>query len=414
MTTIKDSQVSVLEELLADYISKGYKYAVWKDRLKALEALSGKGDIDIIVSDNEAFVQLASLRGFVAVNNVKLVDPSICHLLLIDSNRIFYHVHLYIELVTGSSWVKQYQCVDMSLLLNSASFWNGIYVISNEYYKQIHDFRIGIKRTSILGNYLIYFKQKEKYKRLNNENIKLFETNSLKWSRRLSRLQVLIDTVKSFLVRLIKYNSKGKDYRLVRRGGLLLVIVGRDGSGKSSLTKELINELKFLSVKKASFGRIKPIRESESISLKSKYSTLRKIAVALIRVCISVKVAVLVNFGYFVISDRWYNHNAGMDGSKLSAQSFLGKIERWIYSWVREPDIVVELRPDINTVLHRNASRNKVGKETSDEIKLRYLEFSKSDYRGRVKISLDTSTLTLARTTECVKIELAKHLNLND
>jgi hypothetical protein len=101
-----------------------------------------------------------------------------------------------------------------------------------------------------------------------------------------------------------------------------------------------------------------------------------------------------------------------MDGRKIPSQYFLAKIEKALYSLVLNPDIAIELTPDLDTVLKRNKNRVKLGKETDVEIVERYGDFLNSNYSSKSRLKLNTSNMSIESCVHSiinyVCVEIAK------
>ena len=186
--------------------------------------------------------------------------------------------------------------------------------------------------------------------------------------------------------------------------GSVIAICGLDGSGKSTLVKEL--ELTFskdFSVKVLHLGRpssnlltfmpnlliksfnvVRRLRVNEIKANKTDKSSL-SILLALRAFCLaydrkieSLKAHNLSRKGYLVICDRYPGLTVGkmdspripFDKTRNRLYQFLYKKENLFYTTMQSADQLFHLSVPLEVALERNAKRTKFGKETEAELKL--------------------------------------------
>ena len=98
--------------------------------------------------------------------------------------------------------------------------------------------------------------------------------------------------------------------------------------------------------------------------------------------------------GYLVIADRWPGViNGTNDSPKIEANSgwffsLLGGLEAKVYNLIPKCDLYVRLAVSDGELLRRNAKRDKIGKETNEEILIRSRIFKVYEPRAKSSVSL--------------------------
>ena len=212
----------------------------------------------------------------------------------------------------------------------------------------------------------------------------------------------------------------GLSKRIQSKNGVIIVITGPDGSGKTSLISNLkssldnrirIKEIKFSPIfnKKSS---IKGNKESNRYLIY--VNNLIKINYYLFwmfwRVILTNYCSFLKSLGFIIICDRYLaTYNSPVDGGKINllikSPSIFTSLERYIHRFSRKADIEVSLKTSLNTVIQRNNLRIKENKETSLEIKRRYIEAKQTKYLvnsifpinndGLMKLTLNQLTILI-------------------
>ncbi|SHJ29141.1 hypothetical protein ACQ0P8_13525 [Halodesulfovibrio aestuarii] len=416
---------------------EGVYYASWKNNHKLARALQAKSDIDLLVAkrDRRKFEKILLENNFVAASNAKLFYPEIAHYYGLDvSSGEICHLHVYYDLVTGTSHGKEY-CFNFCDEVLASRFVNsyGIYEVGIEEQALLFVLRHYVKRSSFLGA-LLYQKECSDYKaereylmknysenkgccRFGHSSDQLFilSTNfledfflcwrkkqSLKWNLRATSLWLTARGVSRFGYRLLnKLVLKQKK----KVNGVAVAVTGIDGAGKSTLLANLHAFFSTtFSVKQYHFGRPNPTLLTTPIRIALFFRSMRKsdgkcslsaqcvpdkisIAYALRYVALAYERAVLmrkiqqdVMNGYVVFVDRCHSLDSGkMDSPRIAERTsnsfvvgFLGSCERSLYERMPKVDLAIMLQGDLNTFVLRNQLRDKVGKESDEEIEKRY------------------------------------------
>ena len=101
--------------------TSGVAYCQWKSTETIAAALSGDGDLDLLVAndDYETAIDLLNTFGFKQARSTSgLILPGVYHYYGYDSaNEQFLHIHLYRRLLTGESLVQTHRLPLESMLL---------------------------------------------------------------------------------------------------------------------------------------------------------------------------------------------------------------------------------------------------------------------------------------------------------
>ena len=83
-------------------------YACWKDLDLLSDVFDGKKDLDILVSSKDAkkLIKLADDFGALILSNRFEICDDLIHIFLQGEGDVIYHVHVYMRLITGESWVR--------------------------------------------------------------------------------------------------------------------------------------------------------------------------------------------------------------------------------------------------------------------------------------------------------------------
>ncbi|TFH88171.1 hypothetical protein EQG41_04510 [Billgrantia azerbaijanica] len=184
--------------------------------------------------------------------------------------------------------------------------------------------------------------------------------------------------------------------------GLIIVVSGVDGSGKTTIVKKLAARLSCdCRVKCISLGKPQgtaleklriTLRKKEGSQGKRSFSVKDRVikdaipclVLGILRLRLSRKARRLSQSGIMVISDRWPTSERGkMDGPKIALDvpgiagfvlRALAYLESEIYSRIEPADIAFYLVVDETTAVRRNENRLKEGKESVEDIVRRYRE----------------------------------------
>ena len=412
-------------------------YVIWKNNHEMNLALRGESDLDVYVplEFQKTFLDYAVLNSWIKTFNPIANFSNVLHLYLIVNHRKVLHLHVYFKIITGESWIKEFDLPLGRYLIKNRYIHDkyGVYVLNNKSQAYIFALRHIIKCGSISSR-ILYLKEIESYKKewefcnfkvdllkghgpilidkailhsglMNQFNLSRF-INSLKFRGKLSNFL----RVKGFLLpiyRLISFIRRFinklyfKKKKILYGKGLVIAISGVDGSGKSSMVDLLDSCLSsFLTSKRLSLGKPqgkvieffrKLLFNKSSIRLSSKenfsqstgvFRSLLQIFLAILRLYESWKSQYYINKGFVVLVDRWPTNELGkMDGPKISESNnsnliikLLSRIEKKIYNSIPAADICFFMEIPIDEAIKRNEMRIKDGKETESEIRDRYIK----------------------------------------
>jgi thymidylate kinase len=129
------------------------RYCHWKGRFHAQRALSGEGDLDLLVDRRDAgrFESVLALLGFKrAVDPLRPRTPSVSHYYGLDEmTGALLHVHVYYRLVTGENLLDNYSLPLEELLLRNARLEDGMPVAQPGAALLVVVVRAMLKRASI-------------------------------------------------------------------------------------------------------------------------------------------------------------------------------------------------------------------------------------------------------------------------
>ena len=197
-----------------------------------------------------------------------------------------------------------------------------------------------------------------------------------------------------FWIRLSNKLIFKKKKKFVARG-MIVSITGVDGSGKSTVVKELQKVFSsFMSCSLLTLGKPQgPILErarkfvrrdkarnnsstSRQIQNSSTVANVTACVLAFLRLRTAKKAVRRASKGELVITDRWpTNDRYKMDGPKIisdsslgTVQAFLSRFEKYLYNKIPSSDVCIVLGVDTDTAVSRNNLRIKEEKETEEEI----------------------------------------------
>ena len=375
---------SKFNEFLIEIKKNDLRCAIWKNIYDLIDKGIYNTDLDFYVyhEDQKKFLKILSKYITFFAGYEHNIFPGIKHYFFWDEKRFkFIHLNIYYHLYTGHTWVKEYELklpksifeFKSQILVDNVS----IPTLSNSHLKQLNEFRIFLKKKGLFN--LIYFNHdKNSYqneiKYFKNISVNKNDYLEIKCNKRLSNGNYLIKLFLGLFKRILK---KTKIRKRKLKEGIIIAISGIDGSGKSSIVKNLneIFETKNILNKIVSPGRIRPIKNKKKLKqvpfLNLDY--LKAIIVASIRYYIcNIQSYIHKKKGFIVIADRWPGKSRGqMDSPKL-ASGLLAGLERFIYSKIKIPNIFIFLKVDLKYLLIRNKLRKKIDKESDKEILYRY------------------------------------------
>lgn len=405
--------------------------AVFKNIHRVSDALDGGADLDLLLLNNrkEDLFQLLHSNGWFLAINPSTENSDIVHFFNYNSiSAKTYHIHLYVKLYTGHSWIKEYLITANPPFRKVSNLYEGwtIPFLDQTQLSLLHELRIYLKKRTITGRILkLLHSQKydreskildsDKASKISKIGRDIIVKNELGYelnaSPRLSALAFSFQLLRSFFLRL--YGKLISLKKLPNNGGKIVVITGPDGSGKSTLVKHVSKNLSAIyKVRSMNVGRPygkfinNRLDQSSETKKKIKKNTVRRsrgliilraMIVAFLRYCACWYLKILCSMGYLVICDRWPNEKPGtIDGPRLgSEEGIVGHLferaEHFLYRTMPKPNLLLFLKVDLETVIARNRQRDKKGKETDKEIRARFFATREISYDAQVIKEIDNN-----------------------
>lgn len=421
---------------LSHFEELGGKYVSWKNNHEINLVLCGKSDLDIFVpiKYKDKFFDLAKDECWISVKNPVADYPEVYHFYTIGEDLKVFHLHVYFKVITGESWLKEYEFpLDDFLIDNRVLHPLGIYALNGKAQSFMFALRHFIKGSSFFSR-LLYKKELHSYQqewdlcksnfnptskgdvidftkylndsgleeRLELPNIEVAQLvrKELSVYLRYPKAQLWQLRFKSFRTRLLnKIFYKRK--KILPNNGFILVFSGADGVGKSTMSDTIGKSYEsFLTVRNVQLGRPqsawvevirKLLNKNEAKSIKdsglkgSSKVTIKKalsaVYLAYLRYNTAVKAQKYKSQNYLVISDRWPTlEYYKMDGPKLDVSTLSGLykrlaiVEKKYYDKLAFADLSIILTVPVKVAIQRNRDRIKEGKETDEEIKERHTQ----------------------------------------
>ena len=443
------SNSNSLKYFLNDLDKNNIEYLSWKNNHELNQSLSGEKDLDIFVPkySRENFINLAKKHSWIEVENSVAKYEDVHHFYKIINKKVSFHIHVYFKIITGESWIKEFNLPIEDFLLEERvrDISHNIWVLNKKAQAYLFIIRHFLK-TGSLSSRALYFLERNSYEqewflcsistrelyaygpldidkfieksglsdkflipsfisslvfRLKFHKYLRFNRLSL-WARRLVSFQ------KRFLNKLI-YKKK----KIIHKKGLLVSISGADGAGKSTIIQQLYSEYSpFLNCKTYTLGKpqsilmekIRLFFEKKSYIKSSKHELNSKKETSIIKAFLAIILAILrfriakkaindAKNGNLVLVDRWPTKSLGkMDSAKIIVSDksniinkLLSVLEQKIYDNMPRADFCIYLNVSIGTAVNRNHIRKKIGKETEEEIIIRHKE-NKNIYPNANKI----------------------------
>lgn len=418
--------------------SKSVLYVSWKNNHEITDALAGKTDLDIFVpyEYRASFMSVCGEVGWLHVENPLARFPWVIHLYKSDDNQRLYHLHVYFKVITGESWIKEYQLpLDRFLIENRVRTAEGVWVLDARAQACLFAIRHLLKGSSISSRAL-YRREFESYRQewglcvqspqaiTEYGPIRLagylegsgLSEDALTMPRLMTALRFRISLLPSLrisgwslpfrraynlLARVLnRYLFKRK--KILPHGGLVIAISGVDGAGKSTMLAETHRFFsRFLTVDCCSLGRpqgrvVEAIRRlvgrgkgsgAASVAIYSRTSgspsirrSVSAMVLSLLRLRMARRAICYARHGHLVLADRWPTDQPGrMDGPRLLPDIPAGllantcaRIERWAYARMPRADVCFFLKLPLEVALERNRTRVKDEKESDEEITSRF------------------------------------------
>ena len=412
------------------------KYVSWKNNHELFEALTGNSDLDILVGPicQVSFSTLAQKNGWLELESPVARFPAVRHFYKISATGKVFHLHVYFEVVTGESWLKEFILPLNAFLISERVMCPeyNVWILSNKAQAYIFLIRHFLKTGSLTSRFL-YLHEIDSYKsewllcKTSADDLhgfgpiaidpyitksglaKGFSTPSFSASIkfrlflseyvRFSILSLPYLRVNSFLKRALNKILVKQKKRFLGQG-MIIAISGADGAGKSSMISGLNQSFSgFQSCISYTLGKpqgkvLESIRlrmgskalPTKAISDVDPESTIKRalasVILGILRLRQAKRARVDAKRGHLVLVDRWPTNNFGkMDSPKILCHSdspwmlrVMAQIEKKIYEKIPSADLCVYLNVSIETAVSRNESRVKVGKETRHEIVMRHAD----------------------------------------
>lgn len=284
---MKKNQISKVEKLFVEFHQRGINYCHFKSNEHLDASFKGLTDLDVLfdINQKDEVKKILISNGFSKFYSVWFLNyPHVEDFILLDAGKIF-HVHAHFKLIVGKSGVKSYvlpwakqilddrifrkdfnlftsnPIIEMLLLIVrislKLSFFNTNYNNKREIIDAKREFlwlkeRVSKNELTTLSISFYGKNIKDNIETIYDENINLknisgfynIVSNELKKSRRYNFLQSIFIKYlrKGFLILSIinkRFNlfPNIKNHRTLKGKGLIISLLGADGSGKSTQVK---------------------------------------------------------------------------------------------------------------------------------------------------------------------------------
>lgn len=467
--------IEILENLFTDLHSEVIPFCHWKGYGELEKNLQGDGDLDLFVPHKykDSFEIIIEKRSFRKLKSFHASHQFLEHYYGFDSKtKKFVHLHVYYKIITGEHISKNYILPLEKYFAENTTHESLLPSLSLNAKQNIFLIRYFIKIGSILG-ILQYLRERRKYleewdiiqgdnsgesvhdlnitEEMSSEMKIRFESSSFfrKIFYSLYLKRILREFRRRNFLRHFYYQYESLCKRFLNKffikrkklfdPGFVIAVCGLDGSGKSTLVKELkLSFSKDFSVKVLHLGRpssnlltflpnffvkgfstAKRLRVKEIKTKKSERSSLsilhamRAFLLAYDRKIETSKAHNLSRKGYLVICDRYPGLTMGkmdspripFDKTRNRLYQFLYRKENHFYSTMQAADQLFHLFVPLEVALDRNAKRKKFGKETEAELRIRFLENEGVKFLGERYFSIDST-----KSLEDVKSEIISKL----
>lgn len=396
-----------LIEFLDACEAQGVRLICWKGYHKIALALAGKADLDLYVepSGRANFERVARKAGLIElVAPVNFKDISHWYLPETSSHR-WLHLHVYYQARTGASYAKGYIIDSERWMEVRVRSTDGIYILPNELACDIHLTRLKLRRTGLLSE-LFYRREQAKH----DKEMAFLRLEAGSENRPVLRYERESEasTLRSVHNICVRLNAKIRGRRKRLEQGVIISIIGTDGSGKSTLTEALGDFFsQEMELVRMSFGRPKftfttslfwlvcnlaqranrntttarPLKHKGKQRATSLSVSFYHLILGLERFFVIRRARRLASSGRLILMDRAPTQTVGqMDGPKILAKGglvgCLATAERILYKAMGPVDLVLRLSLSSDVAVLRNHARNKLGKETDEEILARYELFT--------------------------------------
>lgn len=423
-------------------------FCIWKNTHQREDMLAGNTDVDLHIplAQKQKFETCYRAMSGIEVLSPHSNFPAVSHIFLLGAGNKMLHLHVYFEIFTGESHLKDYMFpISKPIIANRVADPELGYLVDENLSRIIYVLRHYIKKSSLLG-IIFHFRERKDYaNELKKMTASISSTDDTDFVDREFLLKLDADLESS---NLIKTWWRGKKLRLQMRGlkrmsplqslwvgykrmfnrvlnaffykekksmmsiGRFVAITGLDGSGKTTLLENLHRAFKKkMTVHKIHLGRppatlltlplrmalaLRKTKASTDNSIGSNVNTMgtigaiRYAALAYERNRLAQRVLNWVTKGHLVLADRYPSKSLGkMDSPRIGTEGKsalvrrLGRLEQRLYATMVQPDLLIEVRVSLETAQARNDARDKVGKETVEELAARYAENSDLEYAAK-------------------------------
>jgi thymidylate kinase len=277
----------IAQQLIYELEENAILYCHWKSNQRIISALSGEDDLDLLVSasDWDNFLELLNRLGAIEAENKNIAFSGVYHFYLLDYETFeILHLHVYRKLITGSSWIKEFDLGCEDECLNSRiRHESGIFIAAPSFEYIIFAIRILVKCSTFLEALILFrdfdsiVNEIEYLKQVSNrEDVKRFlaccfpvlsvtdiedflaDVNSRDYFGGLIKARALTFKIRTlrrinyplaFIKQLSQFVYRSGNKLIFRKkksfkaSGKLIAIVGLDATGKTTITTELKNWL---------------------------------------------------------------------------------------------------------------------------------------------------------------------------
>jgi len=367
------------KQFLDKFNDLGGIYVSWKNNHELEDALQGKTDIDIFIpkKHKEKFIQFYAVEGWLKLINPIADYPEIIHLYGLNKSMQVFHIHVYFEIITGESWLKEYMLPLGDFLIENRirDCKSEIFILNEKAQSFIFALRHYIKGYSLFSR-LLYKKELNSYCKEWEIISSFYESGCYEklidltpFNKKSGLLENKLTlpnkhtaaVVRNHLSPYLRYKQSSLFFRrfdslckrffnkaflkrkkVFPKNGYILVLSGPDGVGKSTMVNEILSIYnQFITVKITKLGKpqggvlelirkvikrkksIKKVENGKCIKISSKKDTslldaVLAIALGWMRLRAAKNAAKNAKKGFLVISDRWPTLQFGfMDGPKI-------------------------------------------------------------------------------------------------
>jgi thymidylate kinase len=481
-----------IQQLIEELNKNGIRYCHWKSNLALAKSLSGQTDIDLLIHRKDARVFRALLSQLcfqpAIINGVEPFPSVEHHFSLDEESGLLVHVHAYFRVITGESLAKNYRFPIEEMLLENTREVDSVRLPDKSAELVVFTLRMMLKHTSLMELVLLarYWKevQREIKWLLESESIddtlnfvncwlpsldtglfsdciaalksptSLFRRiilghqlrSQLRLYARHSAIRAWLSGIQKFTVMFFHRLTRSKLGMIPQSGGAVIVFVGSEATGKSTLIAEIRGWLgEHFTVEQIHAGKPKStilsvlpnllvpalramLPTSRSTHIEAQYDPvepsnpsaagyplifiLRSALLAYDRRSLLTRAFGRAANGTIVLCDRYPSLVSGAPDSpqlshlaippgRYSVRRLLARIESRLYREIPPPDLIIYLSAPLEVTVLRNATRGK--KEPEEYVRRRHarssnLEFGKTPtYKINTDQPLDQTILEVKR-----------------